>query len=162
MTTHRDRSNIIFYCCSNPPSNTHSDPTCPHVAFTPREAPSWAASCGCSDSQLGDQQQPGATGAVAKFTLVSTGTAAVFYSWVRQGRRRLPVATAVASDAADAAGGLDGKGAPCTTAAASAAASGGGSGALFTMPDLQGVILPGESKTFRWGQRGNVMDWRGA
>lgn len=145
----------FFHCSrSNSPSNTHSDSTCPHVAYTPREQPSWAAIRGCSDSHPSNQQ-PGATGAVAKFTLVSTGTAAVFYSWVRQGRQRLPVATAAAYDAG--AGCLDGESAPCTTAAA----AGGGSGALFTMPDLQGVILPGESKTFRWGH-GRSHGWEGA
>jgi hypothetical protein len=56
----------------------------------------------------------------------------VYYSWVRQGRQRLPIAVA-GGDAAPAA----------------VAAVAGGDGALFTMPDVQGVILPGESKTFR-------------
>jgi hypothetical protein len=106
-----------------------SDHTCPDLA-TPREVASWAAIRGSSDSQLPDQQP--AAGAVAKFTLVSTGTAAVYYSWVRQGRQRLPIAVA-GGDAAPAA----------------VAAVAGGDGALFTMPDVQGVILPGESKTFR-------------
>ena len=77
-----------------------------------------------------------------------------------QGRQRLPVAEAAAAAGGAAAGGAGGAEAhghsteqgPAAAAAAAAAA------ALpevfqshqFTMPDKHGVILPGESKTFRW------------
>lgn len=84
---------------------------------------------------------------MAKLTLVSTGTAAVYYCWVPQGRQRLPVAAAAA-----AAGGEEG----CSEQDAVAGVSGDG-GPLFTMPDRQGVILPGESKTFRCVLAGGLM-----
>lgn len=85
---------------------------------------------------------------MAKLTLTSTGTAAVYYSWVSQGRQRLPLAEAGAGGAQHSSEHA-GPAAAAAAVAATATAAGHPQSYLFTMPDMQGVILPGESKTFR-------------
>lgn len=113
----------------------------------PRPDTSWAA---IHSSAGGDASEAStaAAGPVAKLTLVSTGTAAVYYCWVSQGRQRLPVATtaagAGASGSGDAGATQQGTGGQDAVTGVS-----GDGGPLFTMPDRQGVILPGETKTFR-------------
>jgi hypothetical protein len=73
-----------------------------------------------------------------------------------QGRQRLPVAEAAAAAPATGGGGAEGErrssaqpGPAAAEVAAAAAVPELFQSHQFTMPDTQGVILPGESKTFR-------------
>jgi hypothetical protein len=114
---------------------------------TPRSDTSWAVLHSSAGGDAGEAAAAAAAGPVAKLTLVSTGTAAVYYCWVSQGRQRLPVAAAAAAGGAGGSSGGD----VLQGSSGQEAATGvsGDGGPLFTMPDRHGVILPGEAKTFR-------------
>lgn len=128
--------------------------------MTPVARPSWAVISSGAGGEGGGESA--AVGRVAKLCLVNTGTTAVYYSWVNQGRQRLPLAAAAAADTDSGSsssgggrgGGGGGSGGDVTAAAAAdmhtSATAATTAPYLFSMPDLRGVILPGESRTFRW------------
>lgn len=132
-----DTSLSMHVTLQTPVSNDNPRLEVQHTFMRP--SASWAAiSSNCDDAQ----QQTAVPSHVAEFTVVSTGTAAVYYSWASEGRQRLPLVTAAASSGSNssAAGGA---------AAGAAGMSQAHNAPLFTLPELHGVILPGETKVFK-------------